>query len=512
MIARAAGREREMAIRVATGASRSRLIRQLLTESMILALVGGGLGLLLARWGVDLAVRGIQTQVPYYVHFGMNARVLVFGLLTSLLTGLAFGLLPALRASSPNLQDTLKEGALSTTASRSRNRMRAGLVVLEVALALVLLAGAGLMIRTFLRLNTIPSGYVAPEHVLLADLVLLDARFQDPAQVRATVDEVLQRIARLPGASAAIEHTEFVAGFGTADRRIAVEGMSDVPDGGSPRFYFSVTPGYFQSLGLRLVAGRGLDAQDGPGAPPVALVNESMAKRIWRGASPIGARIRLDASRRDAPWLTVAGVVSDVEGDTPGRPARSYAYVPFAQSPGRPARLQVRASDAMALLPSIRAELASLPTDLPLQDVRTLETDLRRGLWPVRFYAVALSSLAAFAALLAVLGIWGVIAYTVSLRTREIGIRVALGATRMRVLRMVAAEGAWLAGIGLGLGLAGAFALTRVIGVMLYGTSPIDPLVLSLVCLTFATVALIATLVPARRATRVDPMVALRTD
>jgi ABC-type antimicrobial peptide transport system permease subunit len=237
-----------------------------------------------------------------------------------------------------------------------------------------------------------------------------------------------------------------------------------------------------------------------------------MARAVWANESPIGARIKFGEPESDAPWLTVVGVVGTPE-DAQNNRTRNFAYVPFAQQPDRQVRLMVRTrDDPLAIVPSIRAEIAALQADLPLQDIRTMETDLARSYWPVRFYATTLSSMAVFAALLGALGVWGIVAYAVTLRTREIGIRVALGATSARVLRMIALEGLWLAGIGLVLGLAGSAVVTRVIGAMLYGTSPVDPLVFSFVSVLFGAIALLASLVPARRATRVDPMIALRSE
>jgi len=514
MVARATARQREMAIRVAAGASRSRLLRQMLTESLLLSAAGGALGLVFSFWGVELAARTIsEIGVPYYIRFGMDARVLAFGIFLSLLTGLAFGILPALRASTPDVHATLKEGALSTTGSRHRARTRSVLVVMELALALVLLAGAGLMIRTFLRLSQSPSGWADPERVLLSEIVMLDRRFDDTHQVRHTVDALLGRLATMPGTRAAVESARFFAGFGATDRRVTVEGRPNVPDGASPRFYFAVSPGYFDVSGAPLLAGRAFTALDGPGTPGVAIVNDAMATAIWGVDSPIGSRIKLGDPASAAPWLTIIGVARSPEAESESQPRRSYAFVPFAQHPDRQARLIIRTTgDPLALVPRVRAEIAALEADLPLQDIRTMETELSRSYWPVRFYATTLSAMAAFAALLAAIGVWGMVAYAVNLRTREIGIRIALGATAPRVLRTMAAQGITLSAIGLALGLAGSAALTRVIGAMLYGTNPVDPAVFAMVAALFATIALLATLIPARRATRVDPMIALRAE
>jgi predicted permease len=514
LVARAAGRAREMAIRVATGASRSRIVRQLLTESLVVALAGGGLGLLAAWQAVRIVAVQASAGLPWFARIGVDGSVVIFCVVTTLLTGLAFGLLPALNASRPDVHDTLKTGSLSISGARGHSRLRAGLVVTELTLALVLLCGAGLMIKTFLRLDRTPTGFSEPEKIMLAELVLLDRRFDDPAQLRTQVDELLQRLARLPAATVAVSHWEFIAGFGTADRKVMVEGKPELPAGVSPRFYYAVTPAYFDAYGLSVLAGRALGAQDGTGRPPVVVVDAAMAKNIWGGGSPVGARIRLGSAESGAPWRTVVGVVGarDIVAAQPGA-GQSYAYIPFAQGPGRPAQLVIRApGDPLALVPAIRAELAGLSVDLPLEDIRTLETDINRRFLHVRIYALALSALGAFAALLAAIGVSGIVAYAVGQRRREIGIRMALGATAARVLGMIASQGLRLALIGLALGLVASAALTRVIGSLLYGTSPLDPLVFVAVSLVFAAIALLASLVPARRAARVDPMIALRAE
>ncbi|MCI0433974.1 MAG: ABC transporter permease [Gemmatimonadetes bacterium] len=514
MLARASRNQTGMAIRRALGARRGRLVRELLVQSLALAIIGGGLGLLLAGWGIDAAVAGISAEAPYYVRFGIDARVVVFALATSLIAGLSFGVLPALRASAPDVLGVLRRGGPAATGTRSQWSARAVLVVTEMALALVLLAGAGLMIKTFLRLNRPAIEADSSRRVLLARLALFDRRFDEPAQLRSYVDDAVDRIGALPGATAAVEHVRFLAGFGATDRRIAVEGLAEVPEGVSPRFAWSVTTDWFGVMGTRVVAGRVFSRGDGA-AEDVAVVNHAMAQGIWGSAgSALGRRIRLNPAGEGEGWRRIIGVVADAREETSdGRRPASRVWVPWARSPARPVTLIVgSADDPRALVPWIRSDLAQLGPDVPVDDIRTLEEDLARQLWPVRFYALVLTSFAGFAVLLASIGVWGIIAYTVSLRTREIGIRMALGARAGQVLRMVAGQGILLAGLALAIGLAGAAALTRVIGVMLYGTSPLDPAVFAVVSLLFAMLTLAAVLTPARRATRVDPLIALRSD
>jgi putative ABC transport system permease protein len=511
MLAHATSRERELAIRAATGANRGRLVRQLLTEAMVVALAGGVLGFLGSIWAIDVARSRTSGFVPASFSIALDERVLLSCVLTTALAGFAFGLWPALRVSRPDLQDALRGSSFSHTSGRGHARLRSALVVTELALTLVLLSGAGLMIRTFLRLGTRPAGWAAPANTLLADLVLLETRYDDPGQLRTLVGDVLDRLERTTDATVAVSHTAFFAGFGGEDRRISVEGGRDVSAGGSPRFYSLVTPGFFDAQGLRLLAGRVITEEDGPGQPGVVVVNETVARSIWGSESPIGERIRFGAAGSDAPWLAVVGVVAFQDGDSGPHPP--HAWLPWSQQPARPVQLIVRTpGDPFERLPSIRAALAAVNADIPLRDIRTAEADARRGLWPIRFYALTLSGLGAFAALLAAIGVWGIVAYTVNERTHEIGVRIALGATTRRVLRMVTAQVLRLAAAGLVIGLLASAALTRLIGVMLYGTSPLDPWVYSAVTLLFAVVAVLAAVLPARRATRIDPLAALRAE
>jgi predicted permease len=514
LLARGANRQREMAVRVAAGASRRRLVRLLLSESLLLAAAGGLLGLVAAVWAIDAVSAASAATVPYWVRFQVDARVLAFGGGLTAVTAIGFGLVPALRASRPDLVVMLKENGAGSVGGREQQRLRSGLVVAELALTLVLLAGAGLMIRTFVRMDRAPAGYDASE-LLLAELVLLDARFEDGDRLTATVRDVVGRLDRMPAISAAVSHTRFLAGFGTADRRISAEDLPALAPGVSPRFAFAVTPGFPAAQGLRLLQGRDFSWTDGPGSLPVAIVNEQLARSLWPGQSPIGRRIKLGEREEPLPWLTIVGVIANTDGVArAGARLAPWVYVPFAQAPGRPAQLIVRGTtaDPLALVPTVRAEVAAIDPDLPIDDVRSGRTDLARRFWHIRTLALILGSLAAFAGLLAAIGIYGLVAYSVACRTREIGIRMALGAERADVLRLVGRQGAALAALGLALGLAGSAALTRLLGSLLYGTSPLDPLVLLAVGLVLVAIAFAATIVPARRATRVDPMTALRVE
>ena len=510
LLARSSGRRKEMAVRAALGADRGRLARQLLTESVVVALVGGACGLLLSWWAIDLAAAGFTREAPYWVEFGVNSRVLVFCLGVSLLTGLVFGAVPAIRASRPNLNESLKEGASSTTAGKSRQRFRAGLVVVEFALALILLNGAGLMIKTFLHVTRIPPTYDI-RNLLLANVDFLGDRYRDSTRVLRATDEILQRLKAVPGVRAAGSNFFFLAGFGATDQKIMVEGIRDIPENASPRFAFAVSTDYFRTFGLAMKQGREFAPADRAGALPVAIVNQEMARRLWPGESALNKRVKLG---NDQPWLTVVGVVTNDDGEgTESQPPARYVYLPLAQRPNRPIALMVRTpADPLALVPALRAAVREVDSDLPVENIRTAEAGHAENFWHVRLYAVFFFSFAVFALLLAAIGIYGIVAQTVVQRTHEIGIRVALGAERSRVLLLIVGDGARLAAAGLVVGLLGALTLTRLMKSMLFNASPVDPLVLIPVSLLLFGVALLASWLPARRALNIDPMLALRSE
>lgn len=513
LLARAAGQRKEMALRAALGASRPRLIRQLLTESVVIGILGGIGGLLIAVWGIDLAAAGFTREAPKWIQFGVDGRVLAFCFGVSILTGLIFGAAPALRASRPDLNESLKEGSQNTTAGRQRQRLRAGLVVVEFALALVLLNGAGLMIKTFLRLNQPPAGYDS-HNLLLAKLEFLGGRYDDSVQVLLATDRILARLNATAAVRAGASNTQFIAGFGASDQKITVEGLSQIPDGASPRFSFAISPDYFKTLGLPLRQGRDFSAQDGPGSPPVAIVNQAMAGKLWPGVSPLGRRIKLGGASSSRPWVTVIGVVADVDGDPrAGESVANYAYVPLAQSPGRPVDLVLRTpGDPISLASTVRSAVKEVDPDEPVEQIRTAESDLDQRFVQIRLFAVFLISFAVFAVLLAAIGIYGIIAQTVSQRTQEIGIRVALGAERSEVLVLIIRNGAKLASLGLLFGVVGALSFTRVMESVLFGAKAVDFKVLIPVVILLFGVALLASWLPARRALEIDPIQALRAE
>jgi len=509
LLARAAARERELAVRAALGATRLGLAKQLLAEALVLGALGGALGLVLSIWGVDLVRAMIQTEIPHWIEFRLDGGIVTFCTLAALGTGLLFGLLPALRYSRPDVVESLKQSS-ATLASGRRQRLRGTLVVVETALALVLLSGAGLMGRTFLRLTGAPAEYDT-DGLVFANLGLYDQRYAAEAEITGAVNRIVERIGQGSGRQVAVRRFVFLAGFGAREERVEVEGLSETPAAGSPRFASAVTPGYAATLRLQIVAGREFTPADDAGAP-VVLVNERMASVVWPGTSAVGRRIRLPSADGAEPWRTVIGVVSNGDGTTGrGGEVPAYAYIPLAQAPGSPLMVLVRSSEPIGgVARAIRSAVAELDPDATVEDVRTAEDDLVRRWWFVGFFATLLSAFAAFAVLLAAMGLYGIVAFQVVERRREIGLRTALGARRPEVVGTVVRRGLRLAGLGVTMGLVLSAGLNRVLGAMLFGTSPVDPLVLGSVAIALIAVTLLASLIPAWRATGIDPMEALR--
>jgi putative ABC transport system permease protein len=508
LLGQAAGRRKEMAVRAALGAGRLRLVRQMLTESLTLSLAGGLAGLLLAKWGVGLLVSLSPSSLPRAEQAGLDMRVLGFTLLVSTLTGLAFGLVPALQASKVDLTDALKAGARSAAGGR-RSLVRGALVAAEVALSLVLLVGAGLLVKSFVRLTEVELGF-NPERVVAAD-ISLPYRYNSPEKRMEFFRQLLTRVEALPGvSSAAVSQSVPLSGEEHGAQFMAV-GREPAPDG-SDRYgsiYHRVSEGYFKALGVRLLKGRDLTERDTAGAPGVALVNETLARQVFPGEDPLGKQIVLD--RTPPRPREIVGVVSDTRYVTPRREPVPQIYVSYLDDPYHHMSLAVRATgDPAALVNGIREELSAMDKEVPLANVKEMEEYVSESLSPQRFSALLLTAFAVAALLLAALGVYGVISNSVTRRTHELGIRIALGARRGDVLRLVVGQGMRLVLLGLGAGLAGAFALTRLMESLLYGVSAFDPAVFAGVSLLLAATALVACYLPARRATRVDPMTALR--
>ena len=522
LLARAASRRKEVAVRTALGAGRARIMRQLLTESVLLSLAGGAAGLVLALWGVDLLVTLAPEGTPRVAEVGLDARVVAFTFGVSLLTGVVFGLAPALYASKVDLNESLKEGGRGGTEGASRGRLRGLLVVGEFALALVVLACAGLLVRSFARVLEERPGFDA-RGVLTMRLVLPESKYKSYDAHRAFYENLFARLRGLPGVEAVGANNLLPFNGSGGSRGFLIEGRPVPPGQPHPEEQLRfVTPGYFEALRVPLLRGRDLTERDVAGGTRVALVSRSMAERHWPGEEAIGKRFAYANIRRGsehAPeWIEIVGVVGDVKHRGLDIDPRPEIYVPvyqplFTNRPTPPLSLYVAVrtkGDPAALAPSVRREVAAVDPEQPLANVRTMEERVAGSVAERRFNMTLLGVFACVALALAAVGVYGVMAYAVARRTHEIGVRVALGAQRGDVVRLVLRQGMWLALAGVGCGVALAYAATRLMQGLLYGVSPTDPLTFAGVSALLAAAALLACLVPARRATKVDPMIALR--
>jgi predicted permease len=518
LLARSTARRKEMAIRAAMGAGRWRLIRQTLTESLLLSALGGAAGLLLAALGVKALVALSPDNLARVRDSGIEGAVLIFTLAVSLLTGVVVGLIPALQASQVNLIDALKEdgGAGGNPAALRRGARRAmpALVIGELALTLALLAGAGLLIKSFLKLRAVELGY-DPENVLTMMIQLNSSKYPPGSpQQKAYYQELLARVKALPGAEGVAISTGLPFTGISGRAALTIEGRPPVHDSQKPLMEMNeISHGYFRAMGMRLRAGRAFTERDDETAPPVAIINETLARRYFPGEDPLGKRILAGYPAQRA-W-TIVGVASDVKRYSLEEEVRPEFYRPYLQEAGIlglvPVKLEVRAvGDPLNLAAAVRQQALAIDPEQPVFSMRTMERRLAESVAPRRFQMSLFGAFAAVALALAAVGIYGVIAHSVSLRTHEIGIRMALGAKPRDVLRMVVAQGMRLAVVGLAIGLTGAFALTRVMASLLFSVSPTDPATFAVVSMLLAGVAFLATYLPARRATRVDPMIALR--
>lgn len=512
LLARASSRQRELAVRLAMGAGRSRIVRQLLTESVLLASFAGVFGILLSFWGAAFLSRLVPNGIPSAPGTGIDASVLVFSILVSMGTGILFGIVPALRLSRVNLSDALKQAGGRSGLSGHGKFTRDTLVVVEVALAMILLTGAGLMIESFAKLRALNPGFNTDD-VLTFRIPLPEPKYTELPKRTAFYDQALERVNRLPGVTA--------AGFTTwvpLTNRGGANGFTPEgrPDPGPGRGNNSntrvISKDYMRAMEIPLKAGRFFDDRDREGSPLVAVINEAMARQFWPGENPLGRRFKIGEFSSTRPWLTIVGIVGDVRQMGLDVPARAEKYLPYPQYEHyQPRYLVVKiAGDSTQMASAVRDQVWAVDRDQPIADVVSMQSFLDDELSPRQMQAMVLGAFAGIALLLASLGIYAVLSYAVAQRTQEIGVRMALGAQPRDVLRLVMGQGLGLTIAGIGIGLAGALALTRVLQNLLYGVSATDPLTFAVVAALLAGVALLACYIPARRAMRVDPIVALR--
>ncbi len=512
LMARAVTRRKEIAIRAAMGAGRGRLMRQLMTESILLSALGGGLGLLLAWWGVEALLALAPDDLPRLREIVIDKRVLAFSTGASLLTGIIFGLAPALMVSRVDFQEALKEGGKSSAAGVGP-RLRHALVVAEVALSLTLLVGAGLMIRSFGRLMAVHPGFTA-DNVLTVQIPLPRSKYSTPVQQSAFYQQVIERVETLEGV-VAVGGVSALPMSGE-DPRAAFTAEGWTPDDVSKAtnvYYRLVSPNYFRTLGIPLLRGRSLSDRDHQEAPRVLVINQTMANYLWPDQDPLGKRISFN--NQTGPWYSVVGVVGDVkhqalDAETGLEVYLSYPQTPF-QAAGSTLTLVARTQgDPLGFAGAVRSQVQAIDRDQPVHNIATMEQRISRTVMQRRFNMLLLIIFAGVALALATVGIYGVVSYSVSQQTREIGIRMALGAGRRDVLKLVIGQGLMYTLIGVAIGVAGAFGLTRLITGLLYGVTATDPLTFACVSVLLVIAALLACYIPARRATNVDPMEALR--
>jgi putative ABC transport system permease protein len=510
LLARATARHREISIRAALGASRARLVRQLLTESVVLSLCGGAAGLLLARWGLDALLALAPTSLPRLTEIHLDSGVLLFSLALSVVTGLVFGIAPAWLAARADVNEALKQGTRGSTEGGARGRLRSALVVIEVTFALMLLGGAGLLARSFIQLSHVDPGFI-PENATLLRLSLPQKKYAMPEQQTAFANALLDRVKALPGVQAAgLTHSmplvgDYVLGF-NIEGRAAID-PSDLPSTN----YYAVTPDYFRAMGIRLVRGRVFTPQDDAKAPRVAIINETMARQFFPNEDPIGKRLNI--TNGPDTWREIVGIVGDIKQYGVDKATSAQSYEPFAQVPFSSINVVIRTNGPpAALLGAIRPTVYAVDKDQPIGAIRPLEEIVADSIARQRFAVTLLTVFSLVALVIAAVGIYGVMAYNVVQRTGEFGIRMALGAQQRDVLRLVLTQGGKLIGLGLVVGLAATLAASRAMASMLFNTSAQDPLTLGTITLLLGAVALIACLLPANRATKVNPIEALRAE
>ena len=511
LLARAEARRREIAVRTAIGAGAGKLLQQFVTEGVLLSLAGAALGTLLAFGGLRLLLSTNAGSIPRAGEIGINWQVLLFTLGVSVTTGIAFGLAPLIHMRASALHNTLKAAAGRTTGAVAGNRFRAALVTAELALALILLIGSGLMVKAFWKLQDVDAG-MNPSHLLTMRVALPGVTYRDAAAVTGFYGSLLPRVNALPGVVSASIASGLPPSRQINANDTMIEGLVPVPGGPANNidYWNSVTPKYFQTIGARIIEGRFPNEGDGAAAPFVVVVNHTLARIYWPGQSALGHRVRTSPN---TPWRTVVGVVADIKNAALDRPAGTELFFPFDQSPGGRALSWVvvrTQGDPMSLAAAVRNEIRNLDRALPVASVGSMEDVMSAARSRPRFLTLLLTMFSSLSLILAALGIYGVISYAVVQRTSEIGIRMALGAQGGDVLRLIGASGMRLALAGTLLGAVGAAILTRFLSTLLFGVSAVDPITFAAMAAALIAVTLVACYLPARRAARVDPMIALR--
>ena len=515
LMARATVRARELAIRAAVGANRSTLMRQLLTESVVIALVGGALGVLLAFWSVDLILALDPGEVPRVAPIGVDGRALGFAVILSMVTGVLFGVVPAWQASKPELQNTLKDNTRGTTGDGNRHIARAGLVLAEVSISLVLLVGAGLLFRSLMTLMDMPLGFTT-SRMLTMTVAPTGENYRSPGQFLGYWSRVLERVRSVPGVErVALSSSLPLGGGGYSVLSYQPEGKPEVPPSQQPiSMYVDASPGYFATMNIPVLRGREFADQDAVENPRTILINEAMARREFPDADPIGRRFSFGPGEDGQPeWVEIVGVVGNVRQYRADQDPVPMVYAPHTTVPARGQNLMIRtAGDPQAAAGAIRAALQALDPSLPVSPPRTLDAVVGASLTQRKFNMTLLIVFAGIALVLAIAGIYGTVAYSVAQRTQEIGIRVALGATSREILGLVLFGALKPVAAGLAVGVVASLALTRALDRLVFGISTTDPVTFISLPLVLAVVAFIAGLLPAMRATRVDPLEALRVD
>jgi putative ABC transport system permease protein len=509
LLVKASARGREIAVRMAMGATRRRLIRQLISESVLLGLAGGALGVALAYAGLPALLSLIPVDLPRWMDFSVDARVLFFALAISLVTSLGFGILPAFGSSGGDLTGALKEGGRGTGSGLRQKLLRNGLVVGEVAVSVILLAGAGLIVRSFLAMVHQSLGY-RPEHVLSLEISYPAKRHPDGPQAREMLRRLSTEVSAVPG----VASTAFSTGVPLEDdwsRVFTIEGrprdLKDMPNAN----HVVVTPGYFRTLQIPLLQGRDFIEADFE-QPDILIVTQAFAKQYWPDGGALGKRVRFGPPKNNQPWHTIVGVVADNKHEALKGISRPAVYRPYSVYITPNSLLARAVGDSLKIVPAIRARIAAVDPDFAISRVYTLPQLIERATWQDRFLSVLFVAFAVMALALAAVGLYAVLSYTVSLHTHEIGVRMALGASAGSVRRMLMRQGIGLAAAGLCVGRVAALALTRFLKAQLYEISPMDPLTYIATPLALLAVAVLASLLPARRATRVDPVIALRCE